>query len=192
ARHARFGRGDVGESERVHARVLQRGYGAEEQREDDDEGDGGAGADRREERDGAAHDDRVREQHAPVAEVPEEARHPRLQRHRGDRLGHQQEGRLYRRVAEADLIKEREEERNSARAEPRDEAADHSRPERPEAKEGEPKEGMSGGESMPEVAREEDEREREEAENRTRAERVLAEDLEDVGEEANAGAEEDS
>ena len=50
---------------------------------------------------------------------------------------------------------------------------------------------MRGDEGVPEVAREENEREREEAEDRARAQRVLAEDLEDVGEEPDAGAEED-
>src|ERR1017187_5989153 len=51
---------------------------------------------------------------------------------------------------------------------------------------------MRGDHGVPEVAGEEDEREREEAEDRARAQRVLAEDLEDAGEEADAGAEEDS
>ena len=51
---------------------------------------------------------------------------------------------------------------------------------------------MRGGERVPQVAGEQDDREREEAEDLARAERVLAEDLEDVGEEGDARAEEDS
>ena len=94
----------------------------------DDLGHGAAGADRHEEHDDDPDRERVDEQHAPVAEPREDPRHQHLQAHGGQGLGHDQEARLDRRVAEAELVEERQEERHPADAEAGGEAPGDRRP----------------------------------------------------------------
>ncbi len=93
-------------------------------------------------------------------------------------------------VAEAHLVEERQQERHPADAQARDEAADDGDAERPDPEQREAEQGMGRLDRVPPVRREQHERDGQEPGDLAHAQRVLAEDLEDVREERDAGTEE--
>ena len=100
-------------------------------------------ADGGEEHDDEADADGVREQHGAVAEALEDARHEDLEGHGRDGLRHDEQAGLDGRVAEADLVQQRQEERHAAHPETGDEAAADGRAQGADAKEAQALERVS-------------------------------------------------
>ena len=137
----------------------------------------------------SADDDRVADQHVAVAQPRQDRRHEGLQPDRGDGLRQDQQARLDRREAEADLIEQREQERDAAQPETREEAAVHGRAEGadPEQPEIEQRKRHPGG--VDAVTGEQRGGERQQAQHLGPAQFVVAEYLQHVGQERDAAAE---
>ena len=189
AAHARVALVEVGVNQSVHARVLQRGDIAERHGLQRDYPDRCRVADYGEEPDDQSHEKGVDAQHAPVAEPGEDRRYGELQADGGQELRHDQQPRLHRRIPEADLVQQRQEERHPAGAEAGHEASDHRDPKGPRAKQAQSQHRMGGLRRMVPVRHQQGHRQRQQPRHLEHAERVLAEDLQDVGQQRDTGPE---
>ena len=177
AGHARILLLDVGIRQRVHARELQR---IEEALQQADAGDGiprRARAHEGKQADREADADRVDDQDLAVAEARQHLRRDQLHAHRGGGRRHHQQTRLPRRQFQAQLVQQRQEERQAADPETRDEAAQHGHAERAHLEQRQAQQRELVLRRVPGVGTQQGDRQRQHQAGLRRVERVLAEDF---------------
>ena len=115
--------GGVGVDQGVHAGVLEGGETSVEEAQREDEPERGVLANGREGHQQEADKDGVRDEDIAVAEVADDAGGGGLDGHRAESLRHDEQAGLHGGIAEAELIEQRQKERDAADAEAGEEAS---------------------------------------------------------------------
>ena len=183
--------GDVGIDQRVHAGVLQRAEEPEAERLHHDQPDRRAHSDGCEKQNEQTEDHGVRNQYATIAKAGQNSRHGHLQAHGGDRLRHHEQTGLNRSEPEADLVEERKDERDSADAQAREEAAAHCRAEGANAKQAQRQQWKRGLRRMQSIACQQQDGNRQQPQDFAHAQRMFTEYLQHIRQQRDAGAKQD-
>ncbi len=191
ARAAGLRFGDVGIDQRVHAGVLQRREKAEAEHVQHDQPDRRSSADGGEEQDEHAKHHRVGNQHLPVAKTRKDVRHGQLETHGGERGRHHEQPGLDGGESEPNLVEKRKQERDPADSQAREEAAADCGAERADAKQRQAQQGMRDAARVQSVTRKKERGKREQRQHFPAAQRVLAEHLEHIRQQRDAGTEQD-
>ena len=181
----------VGICQRVHAGVLRRGEETVDERLQHDDPNRRAGIDRREEHQHDPQRDGVDDQHLAIAEFLQDARQRRFEAHRRQRLRHDEQSGLNRRESQSHLVEQRQQERQAADPQPRQQAPCDGNAKAANSHQAETQQRVPDADRMQAVGGEQRSRDRQQSHHFAPAQGVLAEHFEHIGEQRDSGAEDD-